>query len=146
MLAGHHPLALFKINPMNPKTKVVDPSKTTAAEFLSGAPSATPALAPKEAVEAASRPAPEPPVDDEQSPVQPARPLADPAATPAASDPFVLLWKHPQGTSSIRAMAVPGGCIVQRAWLSSGQAVSGALCFVPNVRIEGDKLVGDTSV
>ena len=124
---------------MNPRTKVVDTKSTTPAEFLSGSNQA-PSLPPKEAAAAASEPVPEKSDIVEAQVESP----ASPGATPPNPDPFVVIWKSPGGSSSIRAMEVPGGCIVQRAWLTGvtpSLAVSGALCFVPKVKIEGGKLV-----
>jgi hypothetical protein len=77
----------------------------------------------------------------------PGSPKPVPVAEP---DPFTLLWKHQNGLSTLRAMEVPGGCIVQRAWISpqpapAGGIATGALCFVPDARIEDGKLVGDAA-
>ena len=131
---------------MNPRTKAVDTKATTAAEFLTGATPA-PVLQPPAAAEAASAPVPEPesgPIPTDVATPTIATPTPAPVpekAEPATqANPFTLLWKSPTGTASVRAMEVPGGCVVSHAIGWAGGAAE-ALCFVPNVKIEAGRLV-----
>ena len=74
------------------------------------------------------------------APAPPSNPAADTAKPDPNPNPFTLLWKSPTGTASVRAMQVPGGCVVSHAIGWAGGAAE-ALCFVPNVKIEAGRLV-----
>lgn len=137
---------------MNPRTKVIDTKATTAAEFVSGA-TPGPVLQPPAAAAAASAPVPGPTPEPLPAPVPPdaadaafaaaaaaSAPVAPAAKTDVETDPFVLLWRHPKGVYSVRAMEVPGGCIVARAMADTPVHTIG-LVFVPNLKIEAGQLV-----
>lgn len=72
--------------------------------------------------------------------------LETPATPPAPTNPFTLLnkWEQGEGQSrqvfSLRALEVPGGCLVKSAFAVPGY-MGEALCFVPDVRIVFGKLV-----
>lgn len=149
MLAGDHPLAFLKINPMNPRTPRTpsDASRTPAVNPTDATPAPVmqpPNVAPETeadkqqaAVGALPRgvvPGLTTAVDAEQAQAAPPPAAAKPAAI-AEPDPFILLWKHPQGVYSVRAMRVPGGVIVARA-MAAGNQSNTALCFVPGAKLD----------
>ena len=75
-----------------------------------------------------------------QSPQPTPAPVPEKAEPATQANPFTLLWKSPTGTASVRAMEVPGGCVVSHAIGWAGGAAE-ALCFVPSVKIEAGRLV-----
>ena len=147
------------------KTSVVDVSKTTPEAFLTGSappetpPASTP-MPPETAALVATPETPLPVADQNQpvtspeklpgldTPIAPNRPgLETPQVQIAETDPFTLLraWKltNEQGSStfrSLRAIAVPGGCIVRHSTLA-GAALVESICFVKNCKIENGELV-----
>lgn len=139
------------------KSKVVDTSATTPAAFLSSGGPVTdgPSSVPQNEVQplpVASTPAPIPPVPEvtqiaelTQDPAIPVRPGLEAPAIPALAptpDPFVLLkeWSTATTKRTLRALEVPGGCIVRVSAAIPGN-LSEAICFVPGVKVENGKFV-----
>lgn len=138
------------------KSKVVDTSATTPAAFLAGGASQAATVEPGQPLPTPAAPTP-PPVPEQPplaSPSGPApeietpnRPGLEAPATPELDpvpDPFVMLEKwHGNNTHrALRAMKVPGGCIVRLSAAIPGQ-LSESICFVPDVLVQDGKLVGD---
>jgi len=134
------------------KTKVIDTSATTPEAFLSGAPA--PEAKPPAQSEVkeippggvvpipSSFPTAATTAEQPESPVRPGLETT-PAPQPApAPDPFVVLqiWKGSTTHRALRALEVPGGCIV-RLSSSTGSLLTEALCFVPGVKVAEGKLV-----
>lgn len=144
------------------KTKVINTETTNPAEFLSGAPVAA-ASPPTPAAVPPANPVSEPPgssvpvvtvtpaippTADPSAPVRPGLETPAPAAT-APAKPFELLAKWMDGTPetgqtvrNLRAMVVPGGCIVELA-SARGSNFAESICYVPNVVIRNGRLVED---
>src|SRR5260221_787118 len=149
-MARHSAVGVWKIKPMAIKTKVVDTSATNPAEFLAGgAPPAT-VPPPTPAETPPSQPAPEqPPLATPAGPAPeietPNRPGLEAPPTPELAptpDPFILLqtWHGNNTHRSLRALPVPGGCIVRVSAAIPGNR-SESICFVPNVTVENGKLI-----
>lgn len=135
------------------KTKVVDTSSTNPAEFLAGgsapeAPALTlqpiPGALPPDAAVNPLSPThqPEVAIPEVSAPNRPgleAPPTPELAPTP---DPFVLLadWSGKITRRTLRAMPVPGGCIVRVSAAIPGN-LSESICFVPGVKVENGQLV-----
>lgn len=125
------------------KTQPIDTSKTNPAEFLSGGAPAS-AVVPAGKRETAPSQVPAPERNEEGPPASEPTPAATPpaavATAPAAPaqnpEPFTLLYTWDTATQkrSMRAMTVPGGCIVRFSAIN-GPILTEWGCFVPNVRI-----------
>lgn len=140
------------------KSKVVDTSATTPAEFLAGGASQAATVDPGQPLPTPATPtAPpvpeQPPLANPSGPAPetetPNRPGLETPATPELAptpDPFILLLAWGGTTKrTLRALPVPGGCIVRVSAAIPGN-LSESICFVPDVRIEGNQLVGDACV
>ena len=132
------------------KRQVVDTSKTDPASFLSASPGADVPTAPTAPDPGPEQQAPEqPPLASPAGPApeieSPKRPGLETPPTPELAptpDPFTLLVKwHGNNTHrSLRALAVPGGCIVRVSAAIPGN-LSESICFVPNVIVHEGKLI-----
>jgi hypothetical protein len=81
------------------------------------------------------------------TPEAPLRPgLETPTSPVADPNPFIQLsrWQVGQTHGTLRALEVPGGCLVKSAFAVPG-FMGESMCFVPDVSVVGGKLVGAKS-
>ena len=124
----------------SPKTKVVDTAATNPSAFLAGAEVPSPApIPPTPTPPEPSTPAPE--TDKPEPAPEPTSVPATPELAPTP-DPFTLLmkWEGANTKRTLRALSVPGGCIVRVSAAIPGN-LSESICFVPGVKIQDGQLV-----